>query len=69
LGKHVVIGGRRIHLEIPTVTGQHLQYVRDRTVPLREGTPGDLYSMALENLLLSVQREVIAVFRGDHVGQ
>src|SRR5208282_493836 len=23
--KHVVIGGRRIHLEIPTVTGQHLQ--------------------------------------------
>jgi hypothetical protein len=25
LGEHVIIRGRRVHLEIPTVVGQHLQ--------------------------------------------
>jgi hypothetical protein len=36
LRKHVIIGGRRIHLEIPTVTDQHLQ----RPVPITR--PGEV---------------------------
>jgi arylsulfatase A-like enzyme len=40
-----------------------------RSVPLRERAPGDLHSVALEDLLQPIQRQMIRVLGDDHVRQ